>query len=33
MESKINDGRREVFDKSGETMGMKDGENAVWKRI
>ena len=23
-ESRINDGRREVFDKGGETMGMKD---------
>ena len=33
MESRINDSRREVFDKGSETMGMKNRENAVWERI
>ena len=33
MESRVNDGQRKVFDKGGETMGMKDGEYAIWKRI
>ena len=31
MESRIDDSWRKVFDKGGETMGMKNGENAVWE--
>ena len=31
MESRVDDSWRKVFDESGEAMGMKNGENAVWK--
>ena len=31
--NRINDGGREVFDKGGETIGMKNREDAVWERI
>ena len=33
MESRIDDSRRKVFDKGGETMGMKNRENVVWEWI
>ena len=30
-ESRVDDSRRKVFDKGNETMGVKNGENAVWE--
>ena len=29
--SRIDDSWKKVFDKGSETMGMKNGENAVWE--